>query len=320
MKAWKVLFAAALAAGDAASTVAAAAAAAAGGAEDDGQRCAAAGARPGSVCASSLLQEGTRLRLRRKSLTGGGDITLEAPSTKLVVNSHVKYARPLGFLLGSMARAGFDRWSDVVVVVGGSERSVPPRRGSTILLPQLDRALLDRVIVVNSTLNAYDYTGLSVLYHYRDHPLIRADSYFYLLDSTSVGKDFPRLYAASSAGVRRDELRKPANICSNLCIFGRGLPYKWKDSYDVNFTKVEVLQLEVKGNCSVRGARPIVRWGYGDITELRERVWLGGGADPYHTGIHRDVFWYPDFDVKKYILMYGSGDVAQGSTVTYKPI
>lgn len=226
---------------------------------------------------------------------------------RLLINSHVKYWKPLSVLLSSLVDARFDRWSDVVLVFGGSRSDVLPRKLRLPIVPA-------DVTVVNLTLNAFDYNGLSAIYHHRDHPLVRADSYFYLHDSATAGKNFTRLYGGFAAGIRPNELRKPKGAFSNICVFGRDLVNRWKASYDRNFTKAEAVKLEIGGVWyTARGARPLIYWARGHVSDLRERVGRGT-LDVYHTGIPRLVKWYPDFDVYKYILGSRYGDITEGTT------
>ena len=87
-----------------------------------------------------------------------------------VINSHAAYGKPLHQLLSSLVSVGFTDFCRVVVVIGGSVRDEPPQRR-------------DNIVIVRSVLNAHDYTGLSALYMYREHPMMAAPMYIYMHDT-----------------------------------------------------------------------------------------------------------------------------------------
>lgn len=213
---------------------------------------------------------------------------------RLVINSQVNYKRPIAQLLTSMVEHKFNRWDDVIIIFGGSAEKVKPRK---MYIPMLGHA----VTVVNTTIDAYDYTTHAVLYQLRKHPLIKADSYFLLLDTMRVGKKFEKRYVMHSNMTRRYDLRIPWGAASNICCFGSGLVNRWKGTYNRKWTKQDAIQLEIGGESTkVRGARPIIFWARGNVTWLRPRDTLSGDADPYRTNKPRFLLWYPDFDLYKY--------------------
>lgn len=238
-------------------------------------------------------------------------LTMRSPSTttatgppqlKLIINSHTWYRVPLTVLLQSLAQAGFIRWGDVVVFFGGSTEHVPPH-DAPIWWASLAPA---GVTFVNTTLNNYDFNAASGLYRYRDHPRVRANSYLYLLDSMTVGKDFPRIFDSMTYWKPYDFATCP-RPCSNICAFGRGVVERYKENFDVNLSKLDGNHLEhSKRGRPVRGVFP--------MDHFADRVWQlrprekRGSVDIYNTSHKRLRVYMPDWDVTKYILVMKTGD------------
>jgi len=230
---------------------------------------------------------------------------------KLLINSHVKYQKPLAFLLKSMVNASFDRWQDVMIVFGGSTADIGPHKAVVGGVP---------VTIVNTTLNAYDYTALWAIWRYRNHHMAKADRYFYLLDSSSVGPYFSVRFKEWSERNGTDEvLVRPWGYNSNLCIFSRRLVSRFRASFRLNFTKTEAVRLEIMDRYNARGARPLIWWAVrtrGRIVYTPPRDFKGF-TDVYGIGFSRMAHWYPNFDVSHYMLHGGFGDLQGGGV---KPI
>ena len=106
---------------------------------------------------------------------------------KLCINSHVAYHIPLRAFFLSLSAARFERYADVLVMLGGSpEEALPHVLPLVELVPELNVTPEVKVVVVRTKANAFDYHGLSLLYRYRVHPLVRADTYVYCHDTTTV--------------------------------------------------------------------------------------------------------------------------------------
>lgn len=210
---------------------------------------------------------------------------------KLVINSNKKYQMPLKILLDSMRAIRFANFSDVIVVVGGADS---------------DRIYTDNdMVYIETPFENYDLTGLSMLWHYRQHPYVLANVYLYLLDTSTVGAGFPEKFR-SLGNVEQQEYRAVNRPASNICAFGRGVLEKFKTNFDEQLSKDEGLQFEF--GQSPKGVKQIEAFAQ-KVTELRPRVDHGEPVDIYQTGHPRRVYWYPDFDILKYIFIGGNGDV-----------
>jgi len=232
---------------------------------------------------------------------------------KLVVNSNAKYMQNSTWqqLFSSLEAAAFKDYKNIILVKGGSKRNVTyvddSQNGITILETQFEN---------------YDLHGLSALYHNSDDPLVRADAYVYLLDTTTVGKTFPQKFANFSK-LGFYELASPEQLpfsykqspSSNICAFGRGVVERYKTNFDTNVSKVDGLAFEA--GSAVRGMKQLTAFA-DNVTELSPRVERGEPVDIYRTGFPRRVFWYPDFDVYKYICWAHFGDI-QGHIVDLEP-
>lgn len=114
------------------------------------------------------------------------------PDLKLVINSNKLYQKPLEMLFRSMTAAQFRNWTEVLVIIGGSDRekvyqekeNAPDTFAGGILVES-------EVTYIETKFMNFDLTGLSMLYHYRNHPMVHALAYLYILDTSTVGMAFP---------------------------------------------------------------------------------------------------------------------------------
>ena len=164
---------------------------------------------------------------------------------KLVINSHVAYNVPLRTLLISLLHSGFDRYGDVLLMLGGSPQdALPALTPISELLPGL-ASEHRRVVVVRTRNNGFDYHGLSLLYQHRGHPLVAADTYVYFHDTTTVDPDtFVERFEAFR--LKRSPLLFTTWPLpnSNIVAFGAGVVHKYGNNFDGNLTKVEAFPME----------------------------------------------------------------------------
>mmetsp|Transcript_19089 Transcript_19089/g.60045 ORF Transcript_19089/g.60045 Transcript_19089/m.60045 type:complete len:218 (-) Transcript_19089:31-684(-) len=215
-------------------------------------------------------------------------------------------------LLVSLNRIS-DQWDDVVIFMGGSRWDSLPYKG-------LRNWTSDGrgISIVNLTLNNYDYTGMSGIYWYRDSKEVRADTYFYMHDATTVGPGFPKALHRMRGNFSPAELKIPRGYSANIYAFSHELVEAYNINYDVNLTKREAVHLEVRGpGVRVRGRVHPLLWFARHVTWLAQRQ-QRPDQDVYRTGHARQVYWYPDYDVTKYLLFNRSGDI--GGNGNLKPI
>mmetsp|Transcript_29589 Transcript_29589/g.55374 ORF Transcript_29589/g.55374 Transcript_29589/m.55374 type:complete len:285 (+) Transcript_29589:106-960(+) len=224
----------------------------------------------------------------------------EMQPLKLVINSNAQYAKPRETLLRSLQVAKFENYTDVIIVIGGSAYDKVHQ--------------LDGITMVETKFMSFDLTALSMLWHHRHHPWIKAKAYIYLLDTMTVGLGFPGKFEhyAFEDPLGPSEFRSPPRLSSNICMFGRGVVESYQTNFDTNLTKQDVLWFE-HGH-EPRGVKLLASFAT-EARDLRARIEHGDALDVYETGYPRRVFWYPDLDVYKYILWERSGDF-QGQILT----
>jgi len=214
------------------------------------------------------------------------------PDLKLVINSNKLYQKPLHMLFASMKAAQFTNWTDVLVVIGGSDTE------------KIYQA--EDVTYIETKFMNFDLTALAMLYHYRNHQLVHAAAYLYMLDTCSVGEGFPwKFTAMASTGFK--ELRTPPKPSSNICAFGHGIVESFGRNFDTMLSKEEGLAFEFGDQ--INGVHPLNDFAE-KVTQMQPRLEHGDPIDIYHTGHARRVFWYPDLEIFKYIFWDQTGDIA----------
>eukprot|EP00438_Fugacium_kawagutii_P018060 Skav221805 [mRNA] locus=scaffold2435:106404:109031:+ [translate_table: standard] len=160
---------------------------------------------------------------------------------------------------------------------------------------------------------SYDLTGLSALWHQRNHPWVRAQAaYLYLLDTVTIGIGFPEKFQALSTvnRVGYEELRQPPIPSSNICLFGHGVV----ESHLGPRCSCRFLQdgIWFEQGHAPRGVRRLEKFA-SNVTTLKAgrfttvlgqvvavfceaRQEHGDPVDLYKTGYSRRVFWYPDLE------------------------
>lgn len=224
----------------------------------------------------------------------GGILAAPEGQVKLVVNSNTNYTVPWHTLYRSLLAANFTAFSDTILVLGGSKD---------------DGVYVDDemngITVVATRFESFDLHGFSALYHHKDHPLVSAQVYVYLLDTSTVGMAFPARFA-SFLTLGFYEYRHPPVPSSNICVFGRGVLERYKTNFDHQLTKLQGLDFELGGE--VLGVKSLAEFA-DNVTQMRARIEHGEPFDIYRTGHPRYAFWYPDLDVYKYILWGATGDL-----------
>lgn len=207
------------------------------------------------------------------------------------MNSHVLYGQAVDQLLLSLLSVGFANFCSLVVVLGGSQLELPPERRGNLTY-------------VETVLNAQDTHALDVLSRYHNHRLVRADAYFYMLDTCLVHVSFlrffaslPRLFEGNKDGILKPPVA--AGVQSVILAFGRGVPQKWHDFYHKNISKNEAIIVEQ--HSALMG-----RWG--KMKFCRPRRYEHIEEDVYNRGSPRRLYFYPDFGVYKLVLWLKSGD------------
>lgn len=241
---------------------------------------------------------------------------------KLCINSHVAYHVPLLLLFRSLLNvSGFERFGDVLVLQGGAANDEPPR---TVRLAELvpELTVPHEVVIVRTRVNAFDYHGLSLLYKYRAHPLVRAETYVYCHDTTT--------FDPGSFLERFEAFRLPSspNLFttwplpnSNTVAFGAAVVHRYRNNFDGSLaSKTQAFPMEFGYSLEARSAegtamRPLVAFGF--IVKMGPRL-PQGTVDVYATGTPRIRFSYPAFGLFKHSMRSdAAGDIVGKRTTLF---
>lgn len=170
---------------------------------------------------------------------------------KIVINSVMGYRRPLTTLLESILESDYislNRSSsddnlpvplDIIISLGKTSDTDLIAR-SPIIQPLnviADVSSSYTVTVVYTSENNFDWTALHQLYQYRQHQLIAADYYLYLLDTCKVENHFWKKVLSKISMIGNDPYRERVMLTtkphSSIAIFGSGII----ENYQRNFRK-----------------------------------------------------------------------------------
>jgi hypothetical protein len=123
------------------------------------------------------------------------------PVTKIVINSHIKYMKCLAILLQSILSSDFlntKSTEDIIISISQAPEDTEPRLATIASLFATDDVWrmtplgqdTSQVVVITATMNSFDWTAMHMLSVHRDHALMPADYYLYLLDTSKADVDF----------------------------------------------------------------------------------------------------------------------------------
>jgi hypothetical protein len=216
---------------------------------------------------------------------------------RLVINSHKNYTAPLAFAVKTLMNDHFDL-SDLIVIIGGCDNNTEPSLHSL------------GYTIVQTTLNNFDYTGLSVLHKLKEHPNIKSPSFFYTLDTVRFLPGFKVRFQEISRLFEINDLSDALIACprpnSNVVAFGHKVLSSYGNEFDLPISKRDAIVAEVEGRAEqFRGLEYFAK-----CYQISPRV-LIGQEDVYETGIPRNAYHYPDFHLVKYILEGWNGDFSR---------
>jgi hypothetical protein len=229
--------------------------------------------------------------------------SIEHPTScerKLVVNSHVNYAKVLDVFISGLKESNFREWERVVVVVGGSAHDSEPYIGQ------------DGMVFVETSMNSYDLTSFAMLFKHRNHPLLKADTYFYTHDSSRPGSCFPEVFQHMCA-LPGEVVTAGKRFFQNICVFGKKVIETYGHNFDTALGKHDGLTIEA--SFPVKGVLPI-GWFGRPWSSIPKSTHLEKDVDIYGTGVKRRTQWFSDFDLYKYILYEKQGDIKGNATVS----
>lgn len=241
---------------------------------------------------------------------------------KLVINSNVQYDVPLNAILESLLKVGWTDWTNVIVVRGGANQDCLMTRMLR------DFTYIDstvRVLVCDIVLENFDYHGLVVLQRYKTHPGVGCDWYFYVLDTVTFEDGFVDCFSnfidARKGSLKYDQNGRQLSTMfscklpnSNICVFNTALVDAYGSAFETQkLTKKEAMDLEC--GRKVGHIKPLPAYAK-NKQPLQQRKWQGT-VDRYKTGFERDIWFYPDMCVYKYILWGMAGDLSDNGAFTY---
>lgn len=240
---------------------------------------------------------------------------------KLVVNSNMRYLVPLSSLIESLIAAGWKTMDDVVIVRGGASQDCVGKR----LIRDVTTLKSNQpVLVVDLQIENFDYHGFVALQRYASHPEISDDWYMYVLDTVTFTNGFPETFHSFilnrkhllkyKDGVELSTMFTCALPNSNICVFNKAFIHRYGTIFESKvMSKKEAMELE----CGHRidNIKPVPA--YAENKQPLARRECKGQVDCYNTGFQRDIWFYPDLRLNKYILWGMAGDLVESEAFSY---
>ena len=244
---------------------------------------------------------------------------------KIVINTNVNYGIPLKIAVQSLIDSGFSDWQNLIIVMSGSAVEKEPEIG---YLEEIVGVSEGMCVLIETKRDNYDYSGYQMLYEYKDHPLVDSEYYFYSLDTVRFGRSFIEklnslpiddnhdIYVSSSISAHTVHIRSEGPP-SNISLFNKKTIETYKDNFKPIMDKEEGLQAELRSDepARIKDSDEVV-WNishFGNVKKLGSeyegrtcpRDWPQWtecqDVDVYETGTKRSVYYYPLFDLYKYI-------------------
>ena len=240
---------------------------------------------------------------------------------KLVINSNMRYVVPLSSLIESLINTGWKRMNDIIIVRGGARSDWVGKR---LIREVTTLKSNDSILVCDVQLENFDYHGFVALQRYESHPQISDDWYMYVLDTVTFTDGFPQAF--DSFVTNREHLLKYKDgvelstifTCalpnSNICVFNKAFIPRYRTVFESRvMTKKEAMELECGHR--VDKIKPVPA--YAENKQPLARRECKGQVDCYNTGFQRDVWFYPDLCLNKYILWGMAGDLVESEAFSY---
>lgn len=240
---------------------------------------------------------------------------------KLVINSNMRYVVPLSCLIESLIDVGWKRFDELIIVRGGATQDWVGKR---LVREVTTLKSNEPVLVVDVEIENFDYHGFIALQRYATHPEISDDWYMYVLDTVTFTEGFPQTFDTFVArrkhllkykdGVELSTIFTCALPNSNICVFNKAFIDRYGTTFESKvMSKKEAMELE----CGHRidKIKPVPS--YAQNKQALARRVCKGQVDCYNTGFQRDVWFYPDLCLNKYILWGMAGDLVDSEAFSY---
>jgi hypothetical protein len=232
---------------------------------------------------------------------------------KLVINSCLAYVVARKYLFETLLKTKFDRFEDIILVLGKSPDEKEPYQASVKDVSGGDIDCDSLITCIDVTINNHDLNGYHALYKYHSHPRVVSDAYFYCHDTCAFRKAFPKFFSTF-------RIPTPKTICtprfpgSNISVFGYDVVLAYKDNFDTLVSKDNGLLIEggrpvpahLSSTPGAKAVFPLTHFGDVVFTENRRYV---GNSNPYKTNYSRQVYLYPEFGIYKFIFYAMTGDL-----------
>ena len=215
---------------------------------------------------------------------------------KVVVNTHVAYSKPYAKFLDSVQRNkdATSIYNRLIVIVNGCEHESIEKDDNGVL-------------TVRTPLNTWEYSAFVVLEKHKTHPDVQSEYYMLLHDTCLLGRIFFDKLSSHEKTLKNNKygiMRYPLPS-SNIVIIHHELVHSFASAVANIKTKNDGCLIE-QGRTLPDGTKSFYQTKMptsvlGNRRELRP-------IDIYETGYPRTPFYYPAFDVMKYILWGRNGD------------
>ena len=224
-----------------------------------------------------------------------------------------------GRCLYSLLGTGFERWDAVILVLAGSNAASAPyltqlsrldlvAEGGRQPMPNKSLVLIP---VVDSNI---DLHGYAALHKYRDHPLVRADGYLYVLDSVTFDFKFPTMLDSFNFHDNPRVVYTSPLPASNIAAFGAGVVRAYGSTFEQHVGKRGGLLIEHNAG-AVGGVRSLASWGEVVFCPARSFVRM---RLRYHVAEEetRLSAFYPSFGLYKHIKWGDPADTLPEATAS----
>lgn len=219
---------------------------------------------------------------------------------KLIINTHIRYTTPLKHLFSSINKHCPSIYNQTILIINDcDEESIE----KNVYLNANNE-----MMIVRTCDNVYEYTSNTVIDKYQNDDRINANYYLCIHDTCEVGSKFLSKFNFYKKKINATwnkmnvQIIKPKNVSSNICIFRKDIMIKFAPLVSLITSKRIAVDFE-------HGYHQNSIYNMSDKTLYLSNRKVIGKKDVYNTSIQRITFYYPDFDLNKYILIGFEGDI-----------
>lgn len=228
---------------------------------------------------------------------------------RIIISTHVKYEQPLQRLFDSINKYCPNLYKQTLLIVNGCDEECIEEG-----MHLNSKNAMTKIFV---TADVFEWTLFNAVEKYYQDPRIYAEYYMCIHDTCEVGPAFEQkvhkfmecLKSHPYLRNRTDQpiqILKPKGTTSNICIFHRDQIIRFAPNVSEITSKGIGVHME-------HGTHPLSLY-HPDalrnipVVHLAERTHIGS-LDVYQSGHPRGVFYYPCFDLRKYVFLNCDGDI-----------